>query len=204
MPYRKLLQSLVDSLPVDGWCSVEKAQTLAMVVAVCHPKIVVEIGVFAGRSLIPMALAMKYEKYDGKIIAIDSWNAGDSIEGQAPADAAWWNALDHQRIFDDFNAALLKLGIDSLVEIRRCRSDKTSVPYPIDLLHIDGNHGLTAVSDAQFYGVDGVRVGGLCCVDDIGWVNGGPGKAVELLKEHGFVELYPIGTGVMLQRVKRK
>ncbi len=74
----------------------------------------------------------------------------------------------------------------------------------IDLLHIDGQHTEQAVKDVDRFARN-VRRGGICCMDDIEWANDGDQQvkaAVERLKELGFVEKYPVGTGAMFVRTK--
>ena len=63
----------------DGWCSIEKAYALASAIIALRPGVVVEIGIWAGRSLIPMALALK-KVGAGKIIGIDPWRAEESAK----------------------------------------------------------------------------------------------------------------------------
>ena len=55
-----LFLDIADVVPrLNGWCSVNKAQHLAAMVCALQPVTAVEIGVFGGKSLIPMAMAMK-------------------------------------------------------------------------------------------------------------------------------------------------
>ena len=65
----------------DGWCKLEKANALAAAIVSIQPNLIVEVGVWAGRSLIPMALSLKYLG-KGKILGIDPWRAADSEIGQ--------------------------------------------------------------------------------------------------------------------------
>ena len=70
----------VDSKLGHGWCTLDKMNVLASLIVSTRPQVVVELGVWAGRSLIPMALALRYNKV-GKAIAIDPWDSKASAEG---------------------------------------------------------------------------------------------------------------------------
>ena len=72
------LKSLVKSLP--GWCTPEKAQRLFDLVIESNSQITCELGVFGGRSFIPLALAHK-QKGTGFALGIDAWKKEASLEG---------------------------------------------------------------------------------------------------------------------------
>jgi predicted O-methyltransferase YrrM len=158
---------------------------------------VVEIGVWAGRSLVPMALALKALN-KGKIIGIDPWDAKASIEGMTGENLKWWQEVDHEKIFQQCCDWLTRAGINLFVDIHRCRSDQFQPPPQIDILHIDGCHGEKASCyDVDKY-ADKVRVGGLLFMDDVLWAR----KATDKLAGLGFVELYKMDTGSMYQRIR--
>ena len=65
------LFSQIEALPMIGdWCPLDKAKTLAAMVLALRPAVVVEIGVWRGSSLLPMALALK-ELGRGQIVGVD-------------------------------------------------------------------------------------------------------------------------------------
>lgn len=185
---------------LQGWCSVEKAQALAAAIITLRPKTTVEIGVFGGRSLIPMAMTHEFIS-QGIVIGIDPWDPDESARGQNGANARWWSKLDHKAIYDGFVKQLDALHLHHVVAIHRRKSDDATPPDVIDLLHIDGNHSDQAVRDVERF-ASHVRIGGLCFADDIAWEGGGVQRAVQKLHEIGFVQLYPLETGAMFQRVK--
>lgn len=192
----------IESIMPDlhGWCSPEKAQTLAAMVVAMRPMMVVEIGVWTGASFIPMALALK-QTGSGIIMGIDPWQARASVEGQTnPSDARFWsNAAMHEHEFTRFMANLDKYGVQEVSRIARKRSNEV-VPPSMEILHIDGNHGPQAVTDVQRY-APMVKQGGLCIMDDLGWSGGYVGEAVKALLKMGYRELYKLGTGAVYQRV---
>lgn len=197
----KLFEEISILLPkLHGWCTVEKAQQLAATVIALRPLVTVEIGVWGGKSFIPMAMAHR-EIGRGNAWAIDPWSPAASAIDMAGPDAEWWGKVaDHDLVYADFLNRLNEVHAANCVVIRRMKSDDAEIPHTIDLLHIDGNHGDQALKDAQRYAVK-VRVGGMCCLDDLDWSGGAVRRAEAFLKSIGFIELYRIGTGAMYQRV---
>ena len=65
---------------LEGWCSEQKASILVELVLKTRPEKIVEIGVFGGKSLVPMACALK-ENGSGKIYGIDPWSSAESVVG---------------------------------------------------------------------------------------------------------------------------
>lgn len=186
---------------LHGWCSPEKAATLAAAVLAYRPEVIVEIGVFGGSSLIPLALAAK-EIGRCKVIAIDPWLAVASVEGQVnDADRKFWSdQAMHENVYNDFLRVISELGLTNTVDVRRAKSDDVEVPANIGLLHTDGNHGEQAVKDIERY-FPKCLVGSLAFVDDEHWAGGGVSRAITKAKSMGFKELYKLGTGCVLQRL---
>ena len=196
---KELLAQIEICLPEGGqWCSLEKAQTLAALIVGLRPRTVVEIGVWMGGSLVPMLLALKYNRA-GRAIAIDPWSPDASRAGEAPENAQWWGSIDHELALRTFADRLAKHDVASYCEVWRQRSDDATPPAPIDLLHVDGNHSDQAVRDVLRF-APGVRGGGILVLDDVGWIGGHVSRALEHARSLGFTELYPLGTGIVLQR----
>lgn len=184
-----------------GWCSVIKGQTLAAAVVALRPEISVEIGVYAGKSALPIALAHQ-ECGTGRLIAIDPWSPQDSKVGQvAPEDEKFWGNLDHEAIYQTFYQHALRLNVAHLIHIVRKRSDDFNPPDGIGLLHIDGNHSEQAVRDVERFAPK-CKVGALCFCDDLNWSGGGVTRAVEKLKAMGWNQVYLLDTGAVFQKVK--
>lgn len=173
-----------------GWCSHRKAQTLAATVLALRPSMVVEIGVYAGRSFLPMAMALK-QIGAGRAVGIDPYDAMVSSAGENDANSAWWGSLDHEEIFRQMVAAKDWLQLGPWVEIIREPSDDVSPPDAIGVLHIDGGHTDVAVRDALRFAPQ-VEVGGFCVLDDILWDSGAPSASAEILRDFGFVERYTV------------
>lgn len=182
-----------------GWCTKEKACVLASCVVATRPQVVLELGVWAGKSAIPLALAVQYNRV-GKVIAVDPWSASASSEGMTGANLQWWSSVDHEDIYRHFIHAVGHFGVSQVLDIRRAKSDDVDPPSDIGLLHIDGNHSEQAVKDVDRFAPK-VTPGGFCFCDDIHWTGGGVSKATQALQDLGFRELYKLDTGALYQRI---
>lgn len=186
----------------DGWCEPEKAYALAAMVFALRPALAVEVGVYGGRSLQAIAIPMKFLNH-GCIIGIDPWDREASLEGMTDEqNLKFWGDLDHERIFQRClnNISLSDLG--PYAKIIRQKSDAVDPSqWVLDLFHCDGSHEETAYRDITRY-CPHVRIGGLAILDDIQWISGAPKRGVEWMLAHGFIQLYPLGTGAVFQRVR--
>ncbi len=190
----------------NGWCSEEKATVLANTVIAMRHALSVEIGVWSGASLLPLALAHKFIGR-GQVIGIDPWSAEVSAVDQPPEHKKWWSEVDHEAIYLDFCKKVQAYELGSFVRIWKKASDDVEPPKGIGLLHIDGNHCAQALRDAQRFAVN-VNVGGILCLDDISgdktpteWKKG-VNNAAEFCKSVGFVELYRLDTSAFYQRAR--
>lgn len=191
---RKLF-SLISSVTqtLDGWCSVPKACALAALTTAMDVQLAIEIGVWAGRSLLPVAFAMK-AKGSGVIKGIDPYSAKASVDGEFGDNEKWWS---DQKMHDDIKAKfwnhVKKFEIIGHVDLIEKPSDEVSLAGggDFDLLHIDGNHQEQAIRDAERFG-NRVRLGGVVVCDDLKWQGGAPLRAIDTLEDMGFVELFRI------------
>jgi len=198
--YTELFRRIERITPqLSEWCPMDKAHTLATLVLALRPKLTVEIGVWQGASLLPLALAHQAVGY-GRVIAVDPWAAVASVQGQVNADdVRWWSEVDHDKAYQTFMTALAEEGVSQLVEVVRVTSDEFAVPEGIGLAHIDGNHGDQAVKDAQRFAPK-MAQGGVIVMDDYGWAGGGVRKACAALECAGWSEYAQLGTGGMWRR----
>ena len=65
---------------IPGWCSEDKSILMMNVIKENQCKNCIEIGVFAGKSLFPIAKALEYNR-TGIIFAIDAWNPVEATKG---------------------------------------------------------------------------------------------------------------------------
>lgn len=186
----------------DAWPTLEKCQVLASIIIAQRPALIVEIGVWQGCSLIPQLLALKHLGV-GRAIAIDPWSAHASIEGETvEANLQWWgHQATHDQALEIFKVLLARHELTSICQIVRSRSDDVDLDAigQIDLCHIDGNHTAQAMRDVERY-ASRISLGGTLVFDDLGWSGDHVKRAYARSLELGFVELYPLGTGCVMQR----
>lgn len=196
---RKLLAEIERVLPDGGgWCSLDKAHTLAALIVGLKPRLVVEIGVWTGGSLIPMLLALQHNRI-GRAIAIDPWSSQVSVVNETPENAEWWGKVDHDAAHGKFVSRMNVLEVASLCDVWRMRSDDATPPIEIGLLHVDGSHTEQAIRDVERFAPH-VVPGGILVLDDLHWGGGGVERAYDVALKLGFDDLYPLGTGVVMQR----
>lgn len=195
----------------DGgeWCDLEKAHALAAIVLAMRPRVACEIGVWMGGSLVPIALALRAlrdldaaagrDPVRRRAVAIDPWSREASCTGQEGADEAWWASVDHDAALEVLRGRLDRHRLTEIVEVVRARSDDAPVPEGIGLLHVDGNHAEQATRDVARF-APAVLSGGVLVIDDLSWRGGHVRAARGLAEGLGFRELYPLGTGIVMQR----
>ncbi len=164
------ISSTVPHMP--GWCSVEKALAMAELICKTKPDVVVEIGVFGGRSLIPQAMAlMELGRSLGVIYGIDPWKKESALEGKNdPANDDWWSKVNLHDVHAKAVEAIWQHGLDAYCTLLRCPSQACFGMFTdIDILHIDGNHSTEAsCRDVRLY-LPKVRIGGYIWMDDTDW-----------------------------------
>lgn len=194
------MKELIEVNPkLDGWCELPKAITLFNLVLASRPLVVVEVGVFGGRSAIPMMMGCKHNQR-GIVHCVDPWSPDASREGQvADVDINWWGNLNHEIVYQKFVSYVDKLGLKEWCDVHRMKSSEFNPPNRIDIFHCDGNHGPDAVADTIKY-ASLVDSGGYVILDDCNWTGGYVTKSAAWLKENGFLELHPLGTGALFRK----
>lgn len=166
---------------LEGWCSKGKASVLIDLIFMLEPKTIVEIGVFGGKSLVPMAYALKHTR-GGIVYGIDPWDSSQSTAGLVGEHYDWWNSIDHEKILLGFRTKICEFDLNDCITLIKSTSEQAPPIYDIDILHIDGNHS----EKSSFFDVTKwvplVRKGGIIIFDDIIW--GTTTKAVKWLDEN--------------------
>lgn len=153
-----------------GWCERDKALAMAKLILEQKPAVVVEVGVFAGRSVVPQAMALR-ENGGGMIFAIDPWKKEAALEGEnSKANDEWWSNLDLHNIHKVCMEFIWKWDLDAYATVIRNSSQHVHRLFPnIDILHIDGCHSeLVSCRDVDNY-VHRVVKGGHIWFDDTNW-----------------------------------
>lgn len=160
---------------LDGWCSLEKALALASLILENRPKLVVEIGVYGGRSLIPQALALKHIG-QGIIYAIDDWRSDTAnIFPTNAINDEWWEKVDLLKIKKGFVSSLVINDVTDIVKIAEAPSARAHLLFDtIDMIHIDGGHSSAAalLDVANF--IPKLIPGGILVFDDVNWKSTAP------------------------------
>lgn len=153
---------------LQGWCSQEKASILIDMIVELKPDVIVEIGVFGGKSLIPMAFALKHNN-NGVIYGVDPWTAEASSEGMDGVNLEWWSSIDHDQILKGLQSKIVQFKLESEVELIQSTSEECPPIQKINILHIDGNHSeKTSLIDVLKW-VPLVESGGIIIFDDVNW-----------------------------------
>jgi predicted O-methyltransferase YrrM len=175
---------------LEGWCSKGKASVLIDLVFMLEPKIIVEIGVWGGKSLVPMAAALKVTG-EGKIFGIDPWESQASIIGMDDINRDWWGSVDHSQILRGLQEKIVKFALMHQIYLVKSTSADAPIITNIDMIHIDGNHSEEASTLDVKKWVPCVRKGGIIIFDDITWSTNN-GTAVKWLNENciKFVEFH--------------
>jgi predicted O-methyltransferase YrrM len=174
---------------LTGWCSETKGMILVDLVLKAKPKIVMEIGVFGGKSLVPMACALQANG-QGVIYGVDPWDTYQSLQWlQDEANKTFWSVVDHQGILQDLVTKIEQFHLEDHIVLIKATSADAEPIEEIDILHIDGNHSEeTSYFDVMKW-APLVRSGGWIILDDINWYENGTNttkKATEWLNAHCF------------------
>ena len=169
----------IGRIPVDfgGGCSVRKAELLADLVLTRDSRLVVELGVYRGRSLLPMGLAAA--ELDGcRVVGIDPWSGAEARQfddhGHGSALLDWASSQDWPAIRADVERQRSSAGLDDVVELVAQTSTEAANHFAessIDLLHVDGNHDGDRVREDIVRWMPLVRPGGVIVLDDITWAS---------------------------------
>lgn len=158
---------------LEGWCSREKALNFIEMVLEVKPQVWVEIGVFGGSSLFPVASALKH-RGEGIVIGIDPWDKLECIKHFDPkkdeVQFKWWSSLDLQAIYQGLLGVVKRyaLGPYCKMIVSTSRSAASQIDQ-IDVLHWDGAHARSAcLQDVKLY-LPKVRSGGYIWLNDSLW-----------------------------------
>ncbi len=172
---------------LQGWCTDEKMSVLIDLIVKTRPEVIVEIGVYGGKSLLPMAYVL-YALENGKAYGIDPWEETASLEGVTEeSNQNFWSHVDYELFYHRLLSQIESFNLQDHLTLIRATSLEAPPIENIGLLHIDGNH----TSDASYTDVNKwvplVKKGGWIILDDIGWHESGKDtskRTVDWLDEH--------------------
>lgn len=171
------LDSLLKILDrVDGWCTANKAAKLYELASSPDCGLAVEIGIFGGKSLLPVAAAFA-RKGAGVIYGVEPWENAVAVETATnDVNDDWWRKIDLVAIKRNFFGHVQRLQLEKHVRVLEIPSDAAipvfqSARYAdkIDLVHVDGAHSVEqSVFDCAYW-LKLLRSGGHLVLDDINW-----------------------------------
>lgn len=180
-----MIESIIE--PLQGWCTKEKAERLFQLIKETDSQLTVELGVFGGKSLIPMGVAHR-EKGSGVVIGIDAWKAAVSIQGtNSPLNDEYWKTVDYSLVWKSCNDAIIVNQIFDYCTTLKIASQQAFALFDknsIDVLHQDSGHNIETITDELKLWSPLIKKGGLWIIDDCNWVEAVEGYAK--LPEYGF------------------
>ena len=200
---KHIKEAIESYLPaMDGWCTPERGCEMAERILETKARVIVDIGVFAGRSSIAMGFAAR-ELVNSHVYGIDPWKIDEQIEADSiEENAKWWKEkvnleYMHQRTMICIWAHRLEKW---LTIIRNASQNVVQLFTEIDFLNIDGSHTeLASCRDVNLY-VPKLRSGAYMMFDDCDWSSTQP--ALKLIEEH--CDLVKTMSGANEARVYRK
>jgi predicted O-methyltransferase YrrM len=174
---RARLTEIVRAVPLDfgGGCGVAKALAVAELMVRFDVRDAIEIGVYRGRSLLPMAEVLKRQGA-GKVVGIDPWSMTEALQSEdhelGPVVNEFVRAYPWEQTYAEVRERIDQFGLQEHCELMRLTS-AAAAPHiadaSVDLVHIDGNHDREAVErDVRLYEPK-LRPGGLLVLDDASW-----------------------------------
>jgi predicted O-methyltransferase YrrM len=158
---------------LHGWCSPEKGSFLVDLVLKTKPDTIVEIGVWGGKSFLPMAMALK-ENQKGVAYGIDPWSSKESTQWVTEeVNKNFWEWANHDLVYNHLNEKIDLFGLRNQIILIKSTSEAAPPIGGIDILHIDGNHSEhTSLFDVEKW-VPLVKSGGWIIFDDMKWYENG-------------------------------
>lgn len=181
----------------DGWTELSRCLEMVDLITEHKPEVVVEIGVFGGRTLIPQAMALKANG-KGRIYGIDPWKLEPCLEGENEANRQWWSKVDLEEFQRRVINHIWRLELDQWATIIRSPSQYVSdlfAQWSIDILYIDGCHSEIASSRDVILWTPKVKPEGFIHFDDCLWPSVQPAlklmaERCEVVKDGGHYRLY--------------
>ncbi len=172
--FQFLERSVIDYLE-NSWCSEEKAKLLMELVLLEKPSVCVEIGVFMGATVLPVAASLKHLG-KGVVYAIDPWSNQEAIKNYEELDPniEWWASLDMRSVYRSFLKLHKKWNLKGFCQILKKPSREAVLDIPsIDFLHIDGNYSEeSSLEDVELF-LPKLRSGGYVLYSNFPWVVNG-------------------------------
>jgi predicted O-methyltransferase YrrM len=167
-PAARTLMTAVTAL--EGWCSPQKSLLLYSLARAHKPQTVVEIGIYGGRSIVPIAAALK-DNGVGQVYGIETWSGSAAVSYRTNiANDFWWQNIDFSKLKGDFLQFVVQHQLQDTIRVVEAASDRCGGLFDrIDMLHIDGGHSTYGAAQDVVNYVSKVPSGGIIVYDDINW-----------------------------------
>jgi|SRR4051812_13197423 predicted O-methyltransferase YrrM len=130
---------------------------------------VVEVGVWAGRSAIAMALAGRARKVT--VYAIDPWQDYEQEHVEPSTELKGAGVSSFQELYELYLSNVKRLNADNIVTLRDSGVEAARKWQfgPVDVVFIDGNHDYEPVREDIQAWLKHLKPGGLLSGDDWNW-----------------------------------
>ncbi len=165
-----------------GWCTPTKARWLADRVVAESLTHCVELGVFGGRALLALALAVRHLDRGGFVLGLDPYDFERQTEAvDIAAHVDWAKDIPFEAIHQRALLEIRERGLAGCCGILRAAGEDFAGMIgdgTLDLVHVDGCHSvLASCRDVEVW-LPKVRVGGLLVLDDCEWSTVQPARAM--------------------------
>lgn len=156
---------------VHGWTrEVQLRYLMRQVRALPDRALVVELGVWQGRSVLAMAEACRGTSK--RVFAIDPWVDYDEGGGAVSGYLARYGVTSFEEVYEAFVAHCRRLALEPWIVTVRAPSVETARAWrhgPVSLVFVDASHHYDAVRADLEAWVPLVRPDGIVCGDDWEW-----------------------------------
>lgn len=171
---------------LDGWADESRVNMLIDLVLNHKPKVIVEIGIFGGRSLFAMAFALRHLG-QGYVVGIDPWSKEAACEGESEKNIEWWSEkVDLEKIYSSFVQNVLALKLTKECRWIRATAEEAAPLFrneSIDLLSLDSNHSELVSCRQVTEWLPRIAPRGVILMDDVHWPS--QAKALNMIRESG-------------------
>lgn len=190
-------EAIFASLRQTGWATESKARRMydlvheaAFKFADNHESelISVELGVFYGRSLLPMGFAHKQLDV-GYTIGFDAYDNSVCVEGtNDERNNEWWSRQDLNAAHESVQTAIELNDLADYCIVSKCRSDEAAKQFKdnsVSILHLDSSHNGETISSELTLWTPKMKNGATLIADDVLWAESIGGYAK--LPQFGYV-----------------
>lgn len=199
----ELIQRVTAIIPtLEGWCTPDKAIDLVNLVLDRRPGLIVETGIFGGRSLFAMAMAVRENGF-GQVWGVDPWTVEAALEGEeSQANRDWWaKNVELEKIYRDFVQNVLNFGLLPHINWIRSKGKIAARIFDdksISIGHIDSNHSeLVSCLEVQTWEPK-MADKSILIMDDADWPS--QAKAIQMIKDRGFHVLHDRKSYIIFER----